>query len=201
MKLKTYLLIGFLTVFTTAFSQSRLVYVNDLGDDWRIGLAAGIQKFAGTPSGSVSFTETLSPALELHLSKWLTPAYGLRIGYKGASFSNTYGKSVSFFTLHGECMFNVQNMFDENNTDRFWNCSPYIGTGWAASRGENKNDGWALHWGVFNTFRVTSYLSASVEFSSFLADKEFDLRISGDEGFDKMFALTLGLIYRLNLSE
>ena len=87
MKLKTYLLIGFLTVFTTAFSQSRLVYVNDLGDDWRIGLAAGIQKFSGTPSGSVSFTETLSPALELHLSKWLTPAYGLRIGYKGASFS------------------------------------------------------------------------------------------------------------------
>jgi len=200
MKLKSCILLFFLTSFLTAFSQSRLVYVNDFSDDWFISAAGGIQTFQGTPSSEESFSGTLSPAMALCLGKWLTPAYALRVGYNGNYFMDAGGEDVSFFTLHGEFMFNVQNLIKEGG-DHFWNASPYIGTGWAGSRGENKNDGWALHFGLYNTFRITTSLSAMAEFSGILADKEFDLMIDSSQGFDKLFALTIGLVYRLKFED
>lgn len=201
MKLKVCILFFFLASFASVFSQSRLVYVNDFRDDWVLGLSGGVQTFQGTPSSDKGFSHSLSPALSVTLGKWLTPAYGLRIGYNGTYFRDTYGEDVSFFTLHGEFMFNIQNFVNDDMNDHFWCASPYIGTGWAASRGENKNDGWALHFGLQNTFRITSSLQAKAELSAILADKEFDLRIDSGQGFDKLYALTIGLVYRLKFED
>lgn len=190
----------FLTGFVSAFSQSRLVYVNDFSDDWTVGMAVGLQTFQGTPSSEVGFGKSLSPALSMTVGKWLTSAYGLRVGYNGTYFKDTEAEDVSFFYFHGEFLFNIQNFIKEDMADEgFWCASPFIGTGWAASRGENKNDGWALNLGVLNTFRITGSLKAKAEFSAMLADKEFDLKTNSEQGFDKLFAITVGIIYRIKL--
>lgn len=58
------------------------------GKNWFIEIKGGASAFLGTPIGCGDVFDRLSPALQVGLGKWFTPAVGGRVAYQGLSFKN-----------------------------------------------------------------------------------------------------------------
>lgn len=180
----------------SALAEENTVHVNKFKDNWFVGAGFGVQEFIGNPKSDLSFNEMLTPFVNVYVGKWLTPSSGLRLGYNGATFKNNEGEDTPYYDIHGDYMLNVHNLLFGYKQMRTWELSPYIGAGWAASRGDFKNDGFSVCFGLYNTFRFTNALFATLDLQANMADKEFDLKISGDEAFDKLCSASVGVGYR-----
>ena len=196
MKLKTVLPFLLLSSSATVSAETKAILLNRLKDNWFIGAGFGVQEFAGNPKSDLSFSEMMTPAVNVYVGKWLTPGSGLRLGYNGATFKDNQGDDVPYFNIHGDYIWNIHNTFFGYKPMRIWNFSPYIGAGWAASRGDNTNDGFSINFGLYNTFRFTDAVSGTLDLGGMLADKEFDLQISDDYSFDKIFMASVGVSYK-----
>lgn len=188
------LLLSSASVATGAENSS--LHLNKWKDNWFAGAGFGVQEFVGSPESSLSFSEMMTPAITAYVGKWLTPSSGLRLVYNGATFKNNEGSDTPYFNIHGDYLWNFHNSVFGYKRMRIWELSPYIGAGWAASRGTNTNDGYAVNIGLHNEFRFTDGVYAMLDLSSMLADKEFDLQITDKYSFDKLFVASLGLTYR-----
>lgn len=195
MTLPFFMMLSPLALFASPKSVDAL-HINKAKDNLFVGVGFGVQAFYGNPSSDFSLGDRLSPKLNAYVGKWVTPSSGIRIAYNGLTFKDNKKKDVPYFNVHGDYLWNVHNSIFGYKEARLWNISSLIGMGWAASRGENTNDGFAVNLGLYNTFRFSEAVYATAELGALFANKEFDLAISDKYSFDKLFSFSVGVSYR-----
>ena len=155
-------------------SKNRIVRgpyeTNRFTDNIFIGVAGGINIYHGENSSLGKFGKTITPAVDLNVGKWFTPALGLRLGYSGISarnwsvvgerqivvdgvsvpYSNPYnhkhvdGKlyetKFGVSYLHGDIMLNFSDAVGGYKETRRWDFVPFAGVGWARSYANHECD-------------------------------------------------------------
>ena len=92
------------------------------GRNWFIEVKGGASAFLGSPIGCGDVFDRLSPALQVGIGKWFTPAVGGRVAYQGLSFKNgefwhsactcpgyTSGSHPFAFSYGLECRYRLNN--------------------------------------------------------------------------------------------
>ena len=85
------------------------------GKNWFIEIKGGASAFLGTPIGCGDVFDRLSPALQVGLGKWFTPAVGGRVAYQGLSFKNGEFKSMDYHFIHADFLYNLTSGINCND--------------------------------------------------------------------------------------
>lgn len=147
---------------------------NRLFDNVFIGVAGGVNYYQGEQDLHLSFKDRFAPAIQGYIGKWITPSFGIRLGYYG---NKTYGfyhndkaatpeppawsgnpyvdkadiydwgykQKFNIHYLRGDLMWNLSNAIGGYRADRFWDFAPYLGAGVAmATDPDNHNKNFEL---------------------------------------------------------
>ena len=143
---------------------------NRLFDNIFIGAAGGINLYQGEQDHTMSLKDRLAPSYQGYIGKWITPSFGLRIGfyggkargfyhnldaaspapaaYDGNAFVDKanqydwgYKQQFRVHYLRGDLMWNISNAIGGYRKDRFWDVAPYLGAGIAESVSPGKDPG------------------------------------------------------------
>ena len=85
-------------LFLSAFCLSAMTVAN-WGKNWFIEVKGGASAFLGSPIGCGDVFDRLTPALQVGLGKWFTPAVGGRVAYQGMSFKNGEFKKMNILPV------------------------------------------------------------------------------------------------------
>lgn len=128
---------------------------NSFGSNWFISVSGGVH-------GSFIFLNPdtkpgLTGAIDVSFGKWLSPDFGLRVGYQGLALKNTIGGEavkLPFHYAHGDILWNISNTIGGYRSDRVWDFVPYIHTGYEWSKTGN----YVLGAGLLNNIRLCDRL-------------------------------------------
>ena len=193
------------------------VETNRFWDNWFISVGGGAQMYFGNHDRQMSFSDRLSPALDIAVGKWFTPGIGVRMMYSGLSVKgatqndvHSNGKPISgkpwngywlneqsfdFFNLHGDVMFNLSNLLCGYNKTRFWNCSPYAGLGWMRVWDSPSANEVSVNLGILNSFRVSSTIDINLDIRGALVNDRFDGE-KGGRNEEGLLSTTIGVTYK-----
>jgi len=216
-----------------AFSQSQKddVKLNRFWDNWFVSGGVGGQMFLGedytTKLGGKSQQSSLfsldywTPAVNFSVGKWFTPVVGSRIQLGGLGFfcrdqrpggtieteNFRYGKyNVQYFNVHGDVMFNLNNLFAGYNPDRFFSISPFLGVGYEktlkivnkdskAKIKQNDNGNLSFNAGLLFGFRLSDALDLNLELQGAVIGDNFNGYIHRSP-YDGLVAATVGVTYK-----
>ncbi len=131
---------------------------NRLFDNIFFGVAGGVNLYQAEQDHHLSFHRRLSPAVQGYVGKWITPSFGIRLGYYGIkargfyhnddaatpappawsgnayvdpadSYDYGYKQHFRIHYVRGDLMWNISNAIGGYRADRFWDIAPYIGAG------------------------------------------------------------------------
>lgn len=196
------------------------VETNRFWSNWFVSVGGGLNMYMGDHDRQMKFGDRLSPALDVAFGKWFTPGIGVRVMYSGLCISgatqngsHTNGKPISgkpwqgywleeqdfdFFNIHADVMFNMSNLLCGYNEKRIWNCSPYIGVGWAHVWDSPSSREVTMNVGILNSFRITSSLDINLDIRGMLVNDRFDGEV-GQAKEDGLLTATVGLTYKFPL--
>ena len=196
------------------------VETNRFWSNWFVSVGGGLNMYMGDHDRQMKFGDRLSPALDVAFGKWFTPGIGVRVMYSGLCISgatqngsHTNGKPISgkpwqgywleeqdfdFFNIHADVMFNMSNLLCGYNEKRIWNCSPYIGVGWAHVWDSPSTREVTMNVGILNSFRITSSLDINLDIRGMLVNDRFDGEV-GQAKEDGLLTATVGLTYKFPL--
>ncbi|MGM9741764.1 MAG: OmpA family protein [Candidatus Cryptobacteroides sp.] len=188
------------TAETVEYSKdSYRVETAKAGANWFAGVAGGVQVYFGDGDSQASFGNRLAPALDVYFGKWFTPNVGLRFVYSGLNFkgatANGDNNSFKYFDLHADALLNVCNLFAGYKPDRVWNCSPYLGVGYARSYDAPTKNEIVGHLGLYNAFRLSKGWDFTIDLRSMFVNDRFDKEVSGRR-VDGALTLTAGFAYK-----
>lgn len=156
-----------LFLFTALRAEEKPRYLsNGLLDNLFVQAGAGVNGLID--NGYSTFG---SPAVEAAFGKWWTPGLGVRIAYTGIQNkpAETYGwfsgdNPFGFHHAHVDVIWNVIPSIWGYKETRFFTVSPYCHGGAIIFNYDNKNHAEvAFGVGLFNQFRLTSFLSAYID--------------------------------------
>lgn len=195
-----------------------VVNTNKFWDNWFVGAGAGAQIYFSDHNLQMKFGDRLSPAYQFYVGKWFTPGIGVRAGVSGLTiFGLTQNKSHStgeiydasqslekqefdFYHLHGDVLFNLNNIFSGYKKDRFYSISPYVGLGWMQVTDEPTAKEVSANIGLFNAFRLGKMLDLTLDFRGSMVND----RLDGEEGGrmqEGLLSTTFGLVYKFKKRE
>lgn len=196
------------------------VETNRFWSNWFVSVGGGLNMYMGDHDRQMKFGDRLSPALDVAFGKWFTPGIGVRVMYSGLCISgatqngsHTNGKPISgkpwqgywleeqdfdFFNIHADVMFNMSNLLCGYNEKRIWNCSPYIGVGWAHVWDSPSSREVTMNVGILSSFRITSWLDINLDIRGMLVNDRFDGEV-GQAKEDGLLTATVGLTYKFPL--
>ncbi|MDD6254180.1 MAG: OmpA family protein [Bacteroidales bacterium] len=174
-----------------------------VGANWFVGVAGGAQVYFGDGDSQISFGKRIAPALDVYFGKWFTPNVGLRFVYSGlnykggvpASNGGYEQNSFKFFDLHADALVNFCNLFAGYKPDRVWNCSPYLGVGYARSYDAPTKNEIVGHLGLLNAFRLSKGWDFTIDLRSMFVNDRFDKQVSGRR-VDGALSLSFGFAYK-----
>lgn len=102
------------------------VLMNGIERNWWLSVLGGINSI-GALKG---FDGRVSPAVDLALGKWLSPQFGLRLGWQGLGWQFSSGDRRDFGYLHGDVLWNVLNTWIPYTRERRWDLAPYLHMGY-----------------------------------------------------------------------
>ena len=143
---------------------------NRLFDNIFIGAAGGVNLYQGEQDHTMSLKDRLAPSYQGYIGKWITPCFGIRVGFYGgkargfyhnldaaspapAAYAGNafvdkanqydwgYKQQFRVHYLRGDLMWNISNAIGGYRSDRFWDLAPYIGAGLAESVSPGKDPG------------------------------------------------------------
>lgn len=196
----------------------------DARSNWFISVGAGPQMFFGDHDRQAKFGDRISPALDIAVGKWFSPAIGVRLMYSGlyakgatqtwgkkdggmystgkeipGKYSNPYGflceQKFNYLTLHADVMFDLTNMIGGYNADRVYGCAPYIGVGWGHVYDKPHQNTVIGNAGIFNMFHVSKAFDINLDLRAMITNDELDGE-TGRRSFDAMLSVTAGVTYR-----
>lgn len=199
------------------YGSKRQVETNGFWSNWYVGVGGGAQILFGDHDKECAFGDRITPAVDVFFGKWFTPTMGLRFlasGYqlKGATQNGSHstGEGVpgkdghgywltkqKFYTMNinADVMFNFSNLICGYKENRIWNCSPYIGVGWAYVFESPTVHEFGVSGGIFNSFRVCDPLDINLDIRTLCMKGNFDGEVGGRSG-EGILAVTLGVTYK-----
>lgn len=196
--------------------------VNKFKDNWFVGLGPAFQFFSGNPSSGSMFDHA-NVGIQLHGGKWMTPDFGFRFGFQGASFKDYMKENQSYVSFNCNMMVNAHNLLSGYSENRIWNISPYLGPVFHITDfSKNTHYGFGLLAGLHNTFNMNNiipYVGDKVflvfDLSANWSDKEFDHYVKErsdaptdngssnkyesyvtGRGLDGIYTISIGAVYR-----
>lgn len=178
------------------------------GNNWFIEVKGGASAFLGSPIGCGDVFDRLSPALQVGLGKWFTPAVGGRVAYQGMSFKNGEFKSMSYHFVHADFLYNLTSGINCNDLGLSrWDVIPYVGVGmiynpdWystcAYPGGASGSHPFAFSYGLECRYRLTNRMQVVGELSGMTTAKNFDGIGASSKFGDNMLTLSAGLSFTL----
>lgn len=199
------------------------VETNHFWDNWFVSAGFGGQVLFGNHDKQVKFFDRVAPALDIAVGKWFTPGIGVRLMYsglsvKGATQKEGYGEfpthstgvdvpgkggdgywlmkqKFNFYNLHLDALFNMSNILCGYNEKRVYNCTPYIGLGWARVWESPQSMEVSANVGVLNSFRLNEALNLNLDIRGAYMSDRFDGELGGRWG-EGVWSATVGLTYR-----
>lgn len=190
------------------------VLTNTFWDNWFMSLGGGASVMYGDNDHVGSFTDRISPTLNIAVGKWFTPGLGLRVQYSGLQvkgFSSDagtpyvrgtqmkdgyYKQRFDYMNLHGDVLFNLNALFGGYNQQRVYEIIPYLGAGFTHTYTSPQREAFAVNVGIINRFRISNAVDINLEISGMGVEDKFDAELGGKHGFDGVLSATLGMTYR-----
>ena len=178
------------------------------GINWFIEIKGGASAFLGTPIGCGDVFDRLSPALQVGLGKWFTPAVGGRVAYQGLSFKNGEFKSMDYHFIHADFLYNLTSGINCNDIGLSrWDVIPYLGVGmiynpdWSSAcmcpGHASGSHPFAFSYGMECRYRLNDRMHLVAELSGMTTAKNFDAVGSSSKFGDNMLTLSAGLSFTL----
>lgn len=178
------------------------------GNNWFIEIKGGASAFLGTPIGCGDVFDRLSPALQVGLGKWFTPAVGGRVAYQGLSFKNGEFKSMDYHFIHADFLYNLTSGINCNDICLSrWDVIPYLGVGmiynpdWSSAcmcpGHASGSHPFAFSYGLECRYRLNDRMHLVAELSGMTTAKNFDAVGSSSKFGDNMLTLSAGLSFTL----
>lgn len=199
------------------------VETNHFWDNWFVSAGFGGQVLFGNHDKQVKFFDRIAPALDIAVGKWFTPGIGVRLMYSGLSVKGATQKEghgefpthstgvdvpgkggdgywlmkqkFNFYNLHLDALFNMSNILCGYNEKRVYNCTPYIGLGWARVWESPQSMEVSANVGVLNSFRLNEALNLNLDIRGAYMSDRFDGELGGRWG-EGVWSATVGLTYR-----
>ena len=199
------------------------VETNHFWDNWFVSAGFGGQIIFGNHDKQVKFFDRIAPALDIAVGKWFTPGIGVRLMYSGLSVKGATQKEghgefpthstgvdvpgkggdgywlmkqkFDFYNLHLDALFNMSNILCGYNEKRVYNCTPYIGLGWARVWESPQSMEVSANVGVLNSFRLNEALNLNLDIRGAYVSDRFDGELGGRWG-EGIWSATVGLTYR-----
>ena len=178
------------------------------GKNWFIEIKGGASAFLGTPIGCGDVFDRLSPAFQVGLGKWFTPAVGGRVAYQGLSFKNGEFKTMDYHFIHADFLYNLTSGINCNDIGLSrWDVIPFLGVGmiynqdWSSAcmcpGHASGSHPFAFSYGVECRYRLNDRMHLVAELSGMTTAKNFDAVGSSSKFGDNMLTLSAGLSFTL----
>lgn len=181
-------------------------YLRNVSEDsgwdrnWFLEVKGGTSAFLGSPVGCGDLFDRLTPALQVGVGKWFTPAVGGRIEFQGCQFKNAEFATMKYQFIHADFMYNLTAFISQNELGLSrWDVIPFLGIGmvhnsdWSNGNGSGTNHPFAFAYGLEARYRITNRLHLLAELSGMTTMKNFDAIGSSSRFGDNMFTLSAGL--------
>lgn len=207
--------------------------------NWFVTVQGGGNMYFGDHDRQCKFGDRIAGTAGFSVGKWVSPVVGIRANYiwagqrgatkweaawedtgfgptgvdiagKGAGTGhNLQGQKFSFGNVSVEAMLNLSNLFAGYKEDRFYNCIPYIGVGFAHvyspsgdvakvnSNINGKGREASANLGIFNSFRLNKSLDLNIDLRSMYVNDRFDAEGGGRFGEGDL-SVSVGLTYKFN---
>ena len=134
-----------------------------VGGGFDTSFGVGVKPFA-------KFTPANQWQAEAFVGKWITPAIGVRVGYKGGMNNFVYdtdlyngnyasGEQVRFGYAHADVLWNISDALGGYKQTRFWDIVPYAGAGYLGINNGVTDNKVAVSAGIYNKFRLGEVVS------------------------------------------
>ena len=145
--------------------------------NWFLEVKGGTSAFLGSPVGCGDLFDRLTPAVQVGIGKWFTPAVGGRIEFQGCQFKNAEFATMKYQFIHADFMYNLTAFISQNELGLSrWDVIPFLGIGMV------HNSDWSSGNG-----------SGIAELSGMTTMKNFDAIGSSSRFGDNMLTLSAGL--------
>ncbi len=171
--------------------------------NWFLEVKGGMSAFLGSPVGCGDLFDRLTPALQVGIGKWFTPAIGGRVEFQGCQFKNAEFATMKYQFIHADFMYNLTTFIRQNELGLSrWDVIPFLGVGmihnsdWASGSGSGKsgtNHPFAFAYGLEARYRISNRLHLLAELSGLTTMKNFDAIGSSSRFGDNMLTLSAGL--------
>ena len=178
------------------------------GKNWFVEVKGGASAFLGSPIGCGDVFDRLTPALQVGLGKWFTPAVGGRVAYQGMSFKNGEFKKMDYHFVHADFLYDLTSGINCNDLGLSrWDVIPYIGVGmiynpdwYSACMCPGHASGshpFTFSYGLECRYRLNDRMHLVAELSGMTTAKNFDAVGSSSKFGDNMLTLSAGLSFTL----
>ena len=168
--------------------------------NWFLEVKGGTSAFLGSPVGCGDLFDRLTPAVQVGIGKWFTPAVGGRIEFQGCQFKNAEFSTMKYQFIHADFMYNLTAFIRHNELGLSrWDVIPFLGIGmvhnsdWSSGNKSGTNHPFAFAYGLEARYRITNRLHLLAELSGMTTMKNFDAIGSSSRFGDNMFTLSAGL--------
>ena len=168
--------------------------------NWFLEVKGGTSAFLGSPVGCGDLFDRLTPAVQVGIGKWFTPAVGGRIEFQGCQFKNAEFATMKYQFIHADFMYNLTAFIRQNELGLSrWDVIPFLGIGmvhnsdWSSGNRSGTNHPFAFAYGLEARYRITNRLHLLAELSGMTTMKNFDAIGSSSRFGDNMFTLSAGL--------
>ena len=181
-------------------------YLRNVSEDsgwdrnWFLEVKGGTSAFLGSPVGCGDLFDRLTPAVQVGIGKWFTPAVGGRIEFQGCQFKNAEFATMKYQFIHADFMYNLTAFISQNELGLSrWDVIPFLGIGmvhnsdWSSGNGSGTNHPFAFAYGLEARYRITNRLHLLAELSGMTTMKNFDAIGSFSRFGDNMLTLSAGL--------
>ena len=168
--------------------------------NWFLEVKGGTSAFLGSPVGCGDLFDRLTPALQVGVGKWFTPAVGGRIEFQGCQFKNAEFATMKYQFIHADFMYNLTAFIRQNELGLSrWDVIPFLGVGMvhnsdrSSEKGSGTNHPFAFAYGLEARYRIANRLHLLAELSGMTTMKNFDAIGSSSRFGDNMLTLSAGL--------
>lgn len=174
------------------------------GRNWFIEIKGGASAFLGSPIGCGDVFDRITPALQVGVRKWFTPAIGGRVGFQGLTFKNAEFKSMKYQFYHVDLMYNLTSGLRQNEYGlSLWDIVPYVGVGmvhnadWSdpcsCGSGSDGSRPFAFTYGLEIGYRIGNRVKLVAGVSGLTTAQNFDNIGSSIKFKDNMLTVSAGL--------
>lgn len=204
--------IKILLIILSALSIFGVKAQSNFSRNWFLEVKGGASAFFGEPAVRGSFSDKVTPALQVGLGKWFTPSVGARVCFQGLQFMGAPGDEkeendkMRYQYYHADFMYNILGTLNQNDMGLSkWDLVPFLGIGIIHNdncgrridcHGRDQSDcnrPLAFSYGLQAGYLLNNHLHLIAEFSGMTTKQYVDCRGKENKFGDTLLCFTIGL--------